>query len=134
MKNPILRAKVLSKCDYTKSKGRQFQEKNPILRTYQKMSPEMVYDLLENVTNNHNNAKIKAKQLLKHMSEYEWFISGTAHEGGLGDAQRKPDPVLHITLSVDRIGGCHLRCRVPKQHFETFHIYEITTKKPILEG
>ena len=120
-KNSILRAKVLSTYHHI----RQFQEINPILRTYQKISPEMVYDLLENVTNNHNNTKINAKQLLEHMSKYKWSISGTAHEGGLGNAQRKPDPVLHITLRL-KMGEYHLRCRVPKWHSETFHIYEIT--------
>ena len=47
------------------------------------------------------------------MSQKKWSIAATAHEGGLGNAQRQIDPVLHITLRIVS-QAYHLRCRVPK--------------------
>ena len=116
-RNPILRQRVLANC---RGYQRQFQEKVPNVQTYAKTSPDVLYDLLENVQGPN---KPYAKKLLEAMSRTPWQITATAHEGGHGGAGRAPDRFLHITLRV--IGTHHLRCKVgPAQQL---YVYEITT-------
>lgn len=107
--------KYLHPSDFFKSDTRrQFQDKEGT--AYEKLQPETVYLLLERSDKMHNAANlpnlISARQLLERMSNMQWTCTATAHEGGFGDAKRKPDPYLHFNINFEKKPTAyHVRCR-----------------------
>ena len=84
--------------------------------TYQKLRPDMIYILLNRSDKMHNAASlpnlVSARALLERMSVSTWTCTATAHEGGIGDAKRAPDPYLHFNINFKkRPTAYHVRCR-----------------------
>ncbi|RZF31738.1 hypothetical protein EVC45_01355 [Paraburkholderia sp. UYCP14C] len=84
--------------------------------SYQKLRPDMIYSLLSRSDKMHNAANlpniVSAHALLERMSGSTWTCTATAHEGGLGNATRKPDPYIHFNVNFKRAPKTyHVRCR-----------------------
>jgi len=83
---------------------------------YQKLRPDMVYALLDRSLKTPSSSwmpnVISARDLLERMSNTTWTCRATAHEGGIGDAKRRPDPYLHFTVELDSSApsAFHVRC------------------------
>jgi len=63
--NGQLREKVIANCMRNNTWARQYQEKNPIVKTWQKLGPEHVIQLLENAE---ASARPDANALLRQMA------------------------------------------------------------------
>lgn len=97
---------------------RQFQPRDGA--AYQKLRSDMIYVLLERSDKMHNAASmpnlISPRKLLERMSNEAWTCAATAHEGGIGDAQRAPDPYLHFNIKFRaKPHSYHVRCHELKQ-------------------
>jgi hypothetical protein len=84
--------------------------------SYQKLRPDMIYTLLNRSDKMHNAANlpnlVSARTVLERMSGSTWTCTATAHEGGLGDAKRAPDPYLHFNINFrQQPTAYHVRCR-----------------------
>ena len=105
----------------------QFQpEEGP---AYQKLRPDMIYALLDRSLKTPSSAReptvssprrttvISARDLLERMSNKVWTCRATAHEGGIGDANRKADPYTHFTIELDSSSPdtFHVRCHELKK-------------------
>lgn len=97
----------------------QFQV-NSDKKEWAKVSPEDVYNLLKEHT---GHSKHAAKELLKYMTEKQWTIKATAHEGG-----KDKNAPLHITVRLKGQTAHHLNCKENKNG--GIYLYEIT-QKPI---
>lgn len=96
----------------------QFQEKTTTQRVWQKFTPAMVVDLLENVV---ATERAEARRLLQLMQSNVWRLTAAPHEGGTGD-ERGVDKNLHVTLSVSG-HSYHLGCKEKP----ALHIIRITS-------
>jgi hypothetical protein len=102
----------------------QYQSDTLTERVWQKVSPAMVVDLLDDARHIQRydvTRDLSGGELLRKMKDTRWCITAAPHEGGTGGEGRSADPNLHITL---RIAGSnyHLRC---KEHPQ-LHIIQIT--------
>ena len=87
---------------------------------YQRLTPEVICDLLERSDKMWNGAAlpnvIPARQLLERMSSVEWTCTATAHEGGREQPRggRANDPYLHFNIWFEKDGQqpqhYHVRC------------------------
>jgi hypothetical protein len=82
---------------------------------YQKLRPEVIYSLLNRAGKMHltsvSRNVVSARSLLERMSNEEWTCTATAHEGGKGDASRRPDPYLHFNVNFQADPTAyHVRC------------------------
>jgi len=103
MSNSPLRANVIA--NFRKHLG-QFQRKDPKVREFQKLTPEMVYDLLANCG---YSCRADARDLLCQMSVEEWTIKSAPKTGGFDMSSP-----LHITLDVpldNSEPAYHLNCK-----------------------
>ena len=82
---------------------------------YQKLREEVICSLLERADKMHlttvSRNLVSARALLERMSRETWTCTATAHEGGKGDGDRKPDPYLHFNINFDAVPTAyHVRC------------------------
>jgi len=104
---------------FFRNEGReQFQPEDG--RAYQKLRSDVIYSLLERSDKMHNAAglpnAVSARQLLERMSDATWTCTATAHEGGIGDANRKADPYLHFNINFKAAPKAyHVRCHELRQ-------------------
>jgi hypothetical protein len=106
-------------------KGAQQEEadyfdKNTVLGSFQRgrhwqgvdfnITPEQVYQLLENATSRRGELGRKATALLDAM-ENGWTITAGGHAGGLGGGGRAADPNPHVTMRADGT-TYHLQYRI----------------------
>ena len=89
-----------------KRKARQVLVKDAGLRTYQKVTPEIVLDLLENMRGPN---KYKARELIHVLATRPWDIRSTVHEGGTA-----PTAPPHINVEVKNSRQYHLNCKAKR--------------------
>ena len=82
---------------------------------YQKLRADVIYGLLDGAGKMHltsvSRNVISARTLLERMSREPWTCTATAHEGGKGDANRRPDPYLHFNVNFhEEPCAYHVRC------------------------
>ena len=87
---------------------------------YQKLREDVIYSLLERADKMHvtsvSRNVIQARALLERMSNERWTCTATAHEGGMGDAARRPDPYLHFNVNFESAPAAyHVRCHELEQ-------------------
>jgi len=106
MSNSSLRDNVIA--NFTKHLG-QYQPKDTKSRGFQKLTPEMVYDLLENCS---YVCRPAARDLIRKMSVVPWTIKSAPKEGGFDR-----EAPLHITIDVpvnNPAPAYHLNCKETK--------------------
>ncbi|WNG26756.1 hypothetical protein F0U62_24100 [Cystobacter fuscus] len=129
MLHPTVRQHIIMNCQ-----GKRRNQYQPLgdERVFQKLTAPMMVDLLEDAASRptgysipgetpESTRKYVAKELLDAMRNHDWTIRAGVHEGGVGDANRAPDPNPHITLQVHR-KSYHLTCKEDP----TLHIIQIT--------
>jgi len=108
----------------------QYQPNSATARVWQKLTPERVVELLDDVSARPPylpegaSTKYLASQLLRAMLRTEWTITAAPHQGGKHGSTSK-DENLHITVRVGST-GYHLRCK----EAPALHIIEITDGPP----
>lgn len=96
---PTLREKALALYEQT---AWQFHNQDTRLRTFTKVGPEYVFDLLSAAG---PFVKERAKELVMRMVTKKWQISAAPHEGG-----KAANAALHITVEASD-GKWHLYCK-----------------------
>jgi hypothetical protein len=107
----------------------QFQP--PSGAVYQKLRPDVIFDLLDRSISNRNPAQkpnvLPPRRLLERMSDEPWTCTATAHEGGMGGG-RGADPYLHFNIWFERAGGqaqhYHVRCHERDQG--GLYVFQVT--------
>ncbi len=96
---------------------------------YQKLTPAVIFDLLEGADKMFNAIGkpnvIPARALLERMSQSDWTCTATAHERGKG---AKPDPYLHFNIWFKRDAGkpqaYHVRCH--EREAGGLYVFQVT--------
>lgn len=124
MANAHIRQRIVS--NYRGKRYSQYQPSSTTSRVWQKLTPERVVELLDDVSavqphgGEGPSTKLMAGQLLRDMHRTEWVIKAAPHQGGR-DGSTSKDDNLHITVKVGST-SYHLRCK----EAPSLHIIEIT--------
>lgn len=124
MTHAHIRQRIVSQ--YRGKRYSQYQPNSTTARVWQKLTPERVVELLDEVSARppHQpdgpSTSYLAGQLLRDMQRSGWTIAAAPHQGGKHGSTSK-DENLHITVRVGNT-GYHLRCK----EAPTLHIIELT--------
>ncbi len=128
MIHPSIRHIIVGK--YQGKRSSQWQPTVTTSRVWQKLTPELLVDLLADTSARAGFAaegpstQYLAGQLLRDMRRTDWVIRAGPHEGGKHGSTSE-DENLHITVKVGST-SYHLRCKEQP----TLHIIQITDGPP----
>ncbi|MDN3640371.1 hypothetical protein QWY82_16370 [Simiduia curdlanivorans] len=95
-----------------------YKDKGQYQGEWAKLTPEGIYELLKQHS---GHSKHAARELLFKMTEKNWTIAATMHNGGFD----KNAP-FHITVRLKGQSAHHLNCKV--NDCGKVYLYEITNK------